>query len=94
MGHEFTGLVKEIGSQVKTVKVGDRIVSPFTVSWYGSQRTSMFQVQYSLTNPVLNVSIARTATHHAVPKVCSSVVLDWTEPRPSSSECLSRMEPL
>ncbi|RDW71331.1 hypothetical protein BP6252_07894 [Coleophoma cylindrospora] len=32
MGHEFTGIVEEVGSQVKTVKVGDRIVSPFTVS--------------------------------------------------------------
>ncbi|RFU27007.1 hypothetical protein B7463_g9329, partial [Scytalidium lignicola] len=32
MGHEFTGRVKEAGSEVKTVKVGDRVVSPFTVS--------------------------------------------------------------
>ncbi|KAE8451264.1 hypothetical protein EG329_004429 [Mollisiaceae sp. DMI_Dod_QoI] len=32
MGHEFTGTVKEVGSQVKSVKVGDRVVSPFTVS--------------------------------------------------------------
>ncbi|KAL3428340.1 alcohol dehydrogenase GroES-like domain-containing protein [Phlyctema vagabunda] len=32
MGHEFTGTVKEAGSQVKTVNVGDKIVSPFTVS--------------------------------------------------------------
>lgn len=34
MGHEFTGIVKEVGKDVKTVKVGDKIVSPFTVSWY------------------------------------------------------------
>jgi threonine dehydrogenase-like Zn-dependent dehydrogenase len=34
MGHEFTGTVKEIGSKVKGVKIGDRVVSPFTVSWY------------------------------------------------------------
>jgi threonine dehydrogenase-like Zn-dependent dehydrogenase len=33
MGHEFTGVVREVGSQVKTVKVGDKIVSPFTTSW-------------------------------------------------------------
>ena len=33
MGHEFTGTVKEVGSEVKTIKVGDKIVSPFTVSW-------------------------------------------------------------
>lgn len=33
MGHEFTGIVKEVGSQVKSVKVGDKVVSPFTISW-------------------------------------------------------------
>lgn len=32
MGHEFTGTVEEVGSDVKTVKKGDQIVSPFTVS--------------------------------------------------------------
>ncbi|KAJ9202511.1 hypothetical protein DTO164E3_2951 [Paecilomyces variotii] len=32
MGHEFTGEVVEAGSAVKTVKKGDRIVTPFTVS--------------------------------------------------------------
>lgn len=32
MGHEFTGTVKEVGSQVKSVKVGDKVVSPFTIS--------------------------------------------------------------
>lgn len=34
MGHEFTGTVVEAGAAVKGVKVGDKIVSPFTVSWY------------------------------------------------------------
>lgn len=34
MGHEFTGTVVDTGSEVKTVKKGDRIVTPFTVSWY------------------------------------------------------------
>ncbi len=33
MGHEFTGIVEEIGDSVKSVKKGDQIVSPFTVSW-------------------------------------------------------------
>lgn len=33
MGHEFTGLVVEAGEDVKTVKSGDKIVSPFTTSW-------------------------------------------------------------
>ncbi|KAI9692105.1 MAG: hypothetical protein M1822_006335 [Bathelium mastoideum] len=32
MGHEFTGTVSEVGSAVKTVAVGDQVVSPFTVS--------------------------------------------------------------
>ncbi|CAK7245672.1 MAG: hypothetical protein STHCBS139747_007257 [Sporothrix thermara] len=32
MGHEFVGTVVEAGSAVKTVQVGDKIVSPFTVS--------------------------------------------------------------
>ncbi|KAF2422846.1 GroES-like protein [Tothia fuscella] len=32
MGHEFTGTVSEVGSDVKTFQVGDRVVSPFTVS--------------------------------------------------------------
>ena len=34
MGHEFTGVVTEVGKQVNSVRVGDRVVSPFTVSWY------------------------------------------------------------
>lgn len=32
MGHEFTGTVTDVGSEVKTVQVGDKVVSPFTVS--------------------------------------------------------------
>jgi threonine dehydrogenase-like Zn-dependent dehydrogenase len=33
MGHEFSGVVTEAGRAVKTVQVGDHVVSPFTVSW-------------------------------------------------------------
>lgn len=32
-GHEFTGTVEEIGSEVKNFQKGDQVVSPFTVSW-------------------------------------------------------------
>ena len=32
MGHEFTGTVEEMGSDVKNFQKGDQIVSPFTVS--------------------------------------------------------------
>lgn len=40
MGHEFTGIVKEAGKDVKTVKVGDKVVSPFTVSWLVSHEST------------------------------------------------------
>lgn len=32
MGHEFIGIVEDIGSEVTTVKTGDLVVSPFAVS--------------------------------------------------------------
>ncbi|KAK2070605.1 hypothetical protein P8C59_005086 [Phyllachora maydis] len=30
IGHAFTGLVSEVGSEVKAVQVGDKVVAPFT----------------------------------------------------------------
>lgn len=33
MGHEFTGTVVQVGSAVKHIEVGDKVVSPFTTSW-------------------------------------------------------------
>lgn len=32
MGHEFTGVVVEVGREVRTLRVGDRVISPFTTS--------------------------------------------------------------
>lgn len=32
MGHEFTGEVAEVGPEVREFQIGDRVVSPFTVS--------------------------------------------------------------
>ncbi|CAM1502798.1 Fc.00g075740.m01.CDS01 [Cosmosporella sp. VM-42] len=32
MGHEFTGTVDQVGSAVKSVQVGDKVVAPFTAS--------------------------------------------------------------
>jgi threonine dehydrogenase-like Zn-dependent dehydrogenase len=32
LGHEFMGEVVELGSQVKNLKIGDRVVVPFTIS--------------------------------------------------------------
>jgi threonine dehydrogenase-like Zn-dependent dehydrogenase len=33
MGHEFVGTVVEAGAAVQAVKVGDKVVTPFTTSW-------------------------------------------------------------
>lgn len=33
MGHEFMGEVVEVGSAVRTLVKGDRVVSAFTTSW-------------------------------------------------------------
>ena len=33
MGHEFCGTVVQIGEDVKTLKRGELVVSPFTVTW-------------------------------------------------------------
>ncbi len=44
MGHEPMGIVVEVGSDVKNLKVGDRIVVPFTIScgkcWFANNRCS------------------------------------------------------
>lgn len=33
MGHEFMGTVVEAGKDIKSVRVGDKVVCPFTLSW-------------------------------------------------------------
>src|SRR2546426_10285498 len=32
MGHEWMGIVEEVGEQVRTIKKGDRVISPFLIS--------------------------------------------------------------
>lgn len=32
MGHEWMGIVEEVGAEVHTIKKGDRVISPFTIS--------------------------------------------------------------
>ena len=32
LGHEFMGIVEEVGSSVQKIKVGDRVVIPFNIS--------------------------------------------------------------
>ncbi|KAL6360006.1 hypothetical protein LRP88_05702 [Fusarium phalaenopsidis] len=46
MGHEFTGLIDEIGSDVKDLKVGDAIVSPFTSLLFGTALLDGAQAEY------------------------------------------------
>ena len=92
MGHEFTGTVKEVGSEVKTVKVGDKIVSPFTASWsvYLIILESNHQPN---TVPVVNASTARMDSPPAAQKACSSAQLALMAPRQSLSESHTQMAP-
>ena len=60
MGHEFTGTVEEMGSDVKNFKKGDQIVSPFTISWYSPECLIVDLLR--LISPVENASIASTAS--------------------------------
>ncbi|KAJ3499622.1 hypothetical protein NLG97_g162 [Lecanicillium saksenae] len=48
MGHEFTGVVVEAGADVKTLKVGDKVVSPFTACWFVTNRNP--RVDFQLTD--------------------------------------------
>ncbi|OAA71929.1 Alcohol dehydrogenase superfamily, zinc-type [Akanthomyces lecanii RCEF 1005] len=49
MGHEFTGIVVEAGADVKTLKVGDKVVSPFTAccKLFGSAVLDGGQAEYA-----------------------------------------------
>jgi NADPH:quinone reductase-like Zn-dependent oxidoreductase len=40
MGHEFVGTVVEAGSEVKDIKIGDKVVAPFTSSWYDKSQSN------------------------------------------------------
>ncbi|KAF4996694.1 hypothetical protein FGRMN_4352 [Fusarium graminum] len=48
MGHEFTGTIVSLGSAVKSVKVGDKVVCPFTASCQplGSPKLDGAQAEY------------------------------------------------
>jgi S-(hydroxymethyl)glutathione dehydrogenase/alcohol dehydrogenase len=52
LGHEFMGVIAEVGSEVKELKVGDRVVVPFCIQggncWFCAHS---FPTQCSETNP-------------------------------------------
>lgn len=64
MGHEFMGEVVEVGAGTKKLKVGDRVVVPFTIACgaCGQCRRSNFSV-CERTNP--NADVAKAAFGHA-----------------------------
>lgn len=35
-GHEFVGIIEAVGSDVRTHRVGDKVVSVFAAVWFGS----------------------------------------------------------
>jgi threonine dehydrogenase-like Zn-dependent dehydrogenase len=39
LGHEYMGIVDEVGSEVKTVNKGDRVVSSFQIAYISSLST-------------------------------------------------------
>lgn len=42
LGHEFMGIVDEVGSAVKNVKKGDRVVASFQIAYVYSFRHDLF----------------------------------------------------
>ncbi|KAL2377650.1 hypothetical protein RJZ90_006563 [Blastomyces dermatitidis] len=46
MGHEFMGEIVEVGSSVKSVNVGDKIVCPFTTSWNEIEKRNSLECFY------------------------------------------------
>lgn len=68
-GHEFTGTVEEIGSEVKNFKKGDQVVSPFTVSW-SAMHDHARDLLVADGVLVVNVSIASMVSLPDVPRVC------------------------
>lgn len=83
MGHEFTGIVFEVGNEVKSVKVGDKIVSPFTVSWY-IPAAYIAIIKSDVTHSASTVSTARTIIHRAVRRSNSSGQPPSTVPKPNT----------
>lgn len=84
MGHEFMGEIVEVGSDVKTLQKGDRVVSAFTTSWYVFY-SRLLGLIYFMSHIVIAAS-ASTASRDSLPVVrrtLSSDVSAWTVPKPN-----------
>jgi Alcohol dehydrogenase GroES-like domain len=87
MGHEFTGIVKEIGNQVRSVAVGDKIISPFTVSWQVFQPLLVLLYCGRLTCIIAsNAFIVRMDIHPDALRAFSSALRHSTVRKQSLSE--------
>lgn len=68
MGHEFTGEVVEVGKGVKSVQIGDKVVTPFTISWYDVSlccylpHSIVFSTQLRKADTAVAVETASSAT--------------------------------
>jgi len=63
LGHEFMGEVVEIGSEVRKLRVGDRVVVPFTISCGGCSHCARQEwAACPNTNPTPRSSKRSTAT--------------------------------
>lgn len=60
LGHEFMGIVEEVGAEVKNLKRGDRVVVPFTIAC-GSCLFCKRQIWSACDNTNPNAHIAETA---------------------------------
>lgn len=76
MGHEFTGIVVQAGSSVQSVKIGDKVVSPFTVSWYGRTYAGLEASDLTVASLACSASTVEVAILPAASIVSCSVLAD------------------
>lgn len=91
MGHEFTGAVVQVGSAVKSIKIGDKVVAPFTASWYVMSTPFIYPTLTIIVASAITASMARRL---AALRVGCSGPKRWMVDRPNMSESQWPMAPL
>jgi threonine dehydrogenase-like Zn-dependent dehydrogenase len=80
MGHEFVGEIVELGSAVKNLQKGDRVVTAFTTSWYGTfphkAHWQYAALGYGLRTDIIIARNASTASKGGLLAVIRAVSLD------------------